>query len=110
MADDRIERDGIVWIEIGQAARLSRTKAAAIRVQIEAGTIPATLFGARLHIPLTAANRLKREAATMAKVRRLNTERKLPPARNPGVLTKEVQDVLPMSSGRAGRGWRGQKR
>lgn len=109
MSDDRMEHDGISWIEIGAAARHSRTKAVLIGPYIEAGEIPSLLQDGRTYIPLTAANRLKREAATMAMVKRLNRKRALPPARNPGVLTKEVQDVLPMSSGRAGRGWLGQK-
>lgn len=101
-----IDRDGATWVEIGQAASLSRTKAVIIGEQIEAGKIASLSIEGRTYIPLTAANRLKREAATMAKVKRQNRKRKLPPAHNYGVLTKEKQDVLPMSSGRRGRGWR----
>jgi hypothetical protein len=105
-----LNNEGVEWIEIGQAAKLSRTKAVAIRGQISAGSIPCLLRDGKTYIPLTAANRLKRENGTMLKVRRLNKAKKLPPARHFGVLVKNTQDVLPISSGRAGRGWLGKEK
>jgi hypothetical protein len=109
MPPETRSHDGVSWIEIKQAAKHSRTKAVIIAQAIEAGSIPSLEIEGKTYIPFSAANRLKREAATMAKVRRLNRSRQPLPARNPGVLSKEGQDVLPMSSGRAGRGWAGKK-
>lgn len=107
---ETIEQDGVSWIELKQAAKHSKTKAGIICEAIEAGSIEATQLEGKTYIPLSAAKRLKREAATMAKVKKLNGQRKLPPARSLGVLVKDAQDVLPVSSGRAGRGWVGGKK
>lgn len=84
-----VEHQERTWIEIGQAARLCRTKAVVIREHIAAGNIDALERDGRTFIPLAAANRLKREAGTMSSVKRLNKNRKLPPAGNFGVLAKE---------------------
>ena len=107
MPTEPIERDGISWIEIGLAAKRSRTKAVAIREDIEAGRIACRVEDGKTFIPLGAANRLKREAGLMTQVANANKKRVLPPANRPGVLTKEKQEVLPMTSGRKGRGWIG---
>jgi hypothetical protein len=101
MPKSTIMSDGIEWVELRQAAKLSRTKSVLIEEQIRAGTIPSFGRDGKAYIPLTAANRLKREAATMIKARKLNKNGSLPPARRFGVLVKDTQDVLPMSSGRA---------
>ena len=106
-----IEQDGIRWIEIGQAARMSRTKAAVIRDAVGAGSIPSIHLDGKTLIPLTAANRLKREASLMISVqRKTRIGDTLPPAgARPGPhAAREKQDVLPISSGREGRGWKGQ--
>jgi hypothetical protein len=102
--------EGVDWIEIGQAAKLSRTKAVVIREQISAGSIPCLISEDRTYIPRTTANRLKRETGTMLKVKKMNKSDKLPPARRFGVLVRDTQDVLPISSGRTGRGWLGQEK
>jgi hypothetical protein len=106
---NQVEHEGVTWIEIGAAARLSKVKAAAMGDEIAAGKIQSHNEAEWTYIPLSAANRLKREAGLMAKVKRLNKKRTLPPARNPGLHTDQTQDVLPISSGRSGRGWLGQK-
>jgi len=62
--------DGVCWIELGQAARLSRTKMAAILAAVEQGIIRALDIDGRVHIPLSSANRLKREAITMQSIKR----------------------------------------
>ena len=106
-----IERDGIDWIEIKQAAKLSRTKAAIIGEMIEAGTIPSIAIDGKTYIPLGAANRLKRETAFMRSVnRKTRIGDTLPQSgrTGPSSAHREKQDVLPMSSGRASRGWKGQ--
>jgi hypothetical protein len=102
-----LQHEGIEWIELGQAAKLSRTKAVVISEQIAAASICCHVQEGRTYIPLTTANRLKRETATMLKVKRLNKAKKLPPGRNFGVLVKDTHDVLPISNGRADRGWLG---
>jgi hypothetical protein len=109
MPTETIDRNGIAWIEIGRAAKLCRTKATTIGEAIETGSIASHQEAGKTFIPQTAANRLKREAALMVRVKRMNQKRVLPPAHNYGVLSKGTQDVLPMSSGRGGVGWLGQK-
>lgn len=84
-----------MWIEVGQAARLSRTKAVAIKEEIAGGRIQALEFDGRTCIPVAEANRLKREAAVMISVNRLNKNRELPPSRNFGVLAKESMTWFP---------------
>lgn len=107
---DKVEQEGITWIYIGAAARHSRVKATEIQNLIEGGKVQSAEIEDRTFIPFSAANRLKREAATMAAVKRLNAIPNPPPAHNYGVHTPRTdQDVLPMSSGRRGRGWAGQK-
>ncbi len=110
MPPQTLEQNGISWVEIKQAAKQSRTKATVIGEAIASGSLRSLESKGQTYIPLTAANRLKREAATMAKVRKLNRERKLPPASDFGVLVKDTREVLPMSSGRGGRGWLGQRK
>lgn len=110
MPPETIERDGVEWLEIGQAAKLSRTKAAVIREAVDAGSIPSIEAEGRHYIPMGAANRLKRETAFMRSLERksrigdtLGTGGRQGPLSAP----REKQDVLPMSSGRTGRGWKG---
>lgn len=105
-----LTRDGLEWIEIKTAAKFSRTKTAVIQEQVDRGSILSISIDGRTHIALSAAMRLKSEAKTMAEVKRLNRKRVLRPARNFGMLVKDTQDVLPMSSGRGGRGWLGQRK
>ena len=109
MPPETRDHDGITWIEIKRAAKHSRTKAVSIAAAIEAGAVPSLELDGNIYIPMSAANRLKREDGTMAKVRKLNRVRRPLPGKNPGLLTKEKQEVLPISSGRGGRGWSGQR-
>lgn len=108
---ETITHDGRAWIEIGAAARLSRTKVTAIEVMIDGGAIPAWDEGGKRHIPLSDAQRLKRETATMRAVERQRRAdfAPRPPGRTGPHAARERQDVLPMSSGRSGTGWSGQK-
>lgn len=109
---DEIVGDGIRWLEIGRAARHSRTKIVDIRLAIEAGTIAMLDRDGRTWIPLSVANRLKRETQTMLSLKRRNRiGDTLPPAGSrPGPqAARETQEVLPMSSGRGGYGWQGGK-
>jgi predicted DNA-binding protein len=107
MANEIMERDGIIWVEIGKAAKLSRTKAAIIRDAIEAGSILSVREDESTFIPATAVKRFQRESRLMAQVQRMNRKRELPPAGRYGLQSDQTQDVLPMSSGRGGRGWKG---
>jgi hypothetical protein len=110
MRPETINRDDVDWIEIGRAAKLSRTKAANIREAVDAESIPSIEVDGKHFIPLTAANRLKREAAFMRSVERTSKiGDTLGERTRPGPLSahREKQDVLPMSSGRAGWGWKG---
>lgn len=106
-----IRRDDIEWIEIGRAAKFSRTKAVAIGAQITAGTIRSHVEGGLTYIPISSAHRLKRETGAMLSVKRKAGKSDLsePPGRPGPHAARERQDVLPMSSGRAGTGWLGQK-
>jgi hypothetical protein len=58
------------YIYSGEAAGFSRTKAAFIREEIEAGTILSLTLDEKTHIPRAAAKRLSREAGTMQSVKR----------------------------------------
>jgi hypothetical protein len=111
MPPETWEQDGIWWIELKQAAKYSRTKATLIEQSIERGAIPVLEQDGKQMIPMTAANRLKRETSFERSVRRkTRVGDTLPPGggrAGPLSTHREKQDVLPMSSGRKGRGWIG---
>ena len=91
----RVQHAEKAWIEIGQAARLSRMKATAIREEIVGGLIESLELEGRTYIPLADANRLKRERGVMITVGRMNKKRQLPPSRSFGVLAKESMTWFP---------------
>lgn len=104
-----VEIDGIRWIEINRAAKFSATKATLIAKSIEDGSIDSEKIDGKIHIHLGVAQRLRREARTMMAVRKLaKTAPKSSATGRVGVLSahREKQSLLPMSSGRKGRGWK----
>jgi len=110
MEDDSFERDGVEWTEINRAAKLSRTKATIIAGHVSAGAIPSITIEGKTFIPVSAANRLKRETAFMQSIaRNSRIGDTLSPGSRLGPLSRhrEKQEVLPMPSGRKGRGWEG---
>lgn len=110
MPPETLEMDNVRWIELKQAAKFSRTKAALIAEAVEAGSILVLHHRGKTYIPMTVANRLKRETAFMRSVERTSQiGDTLPPGNRQGPLSshREKQEVLPMSSGRKGRGWLG---
>lgn len=111
MPPEAFEQNGIRWIELKQAAKHSRTKAVLIEAAIDKGSIPVLERNGQRMVPLTAANRLKRETAFERSVARTTKIGDTLPegGSRVGPLSKhrEKQDVLPTSSGRKGRGWTG---
>jgi hypothetical protein len=107
-----LRRHDIEWIEIGAAARFSRTKRIAIGAAITAGTLDVLAEQGKIFIRMSAAHRLKRESGAMRATERNSAIGDMVPAANirrGPHAARERQDVLPMSSGRSGRGWLGQK-
>ena len=107
-----IRRNDVEWIEIGAAARFSRTKKLVIQASIDAETLDALVENGKVYIRMSAAHRLKRETGALLLVKRRNrVGDTIPPANSRAGphAARERQDVLPMSSGRSGQGWLGQK-
>lgn len=96
-----IEREGINWISLSDAARRSGVKAVEIRSKIEVG-LPTCEVDGNTFIRLADANRFKREAATMRKASR---QGRLSRQASVGRKLRPEEPVLPMDCGRAGRGW-----
>ena len=110
MTAERIEREGVTWIKLGAAAKLSRTKATVIAEAIQNEAIPSLIVEGHTYVPLTAANRLKRETSFMRSVaRKTHIGDTVPANGRVGPLSahREKQQVLPISSGRRGRDWKG---
>jgi hypothetical protein len=116
---ETIEHDGRDWVEIKQAARYARFKAVLIEEQGRSGAFELLDLDGLTYVPLSAANKLKRETAAMRSIERQNRVerqrglkfghkgfRSAAPV-SPNV---QVQEVLPMSSGREGQGWLGQRK
>lgn len=104
-----VEREGIVWIAVGSAARRCGVLMAELRRMAEAGEVLSWDDGGTLRIARSAVMRLKRENAAMRAVKKLNAAPMGAPGRvGPHSAHREHQPVLPMTSGRGGRGWMGQ--
>ncbi len=113
MPPDTIEHDGRRWIEVRNAAKLSRMKAALIEEQACAGAFDLLERDGQRFILVSAANRLKRETATLRSVERKTRigDAVVAPGRiGPISAHREKQDVLPISGGREGQGWLGQRK
>jgi hypothetical protein len=105
--------DGVYWFRLEYAARLLGTTAAKLQQRVYAGTLAATQ---------TARGLVLVAEATVTEERRLKGRSGLPPAEKetPKLIDAErgvtgfyerpqESPVLPMSSGRDGKGWSGQK-
>lgn len=112
---ETIEHGGQQWVEISRAAKFTRVKAVLIEQHARDGQFALLERDDGMFIPLGAANRLKRETAAIRAIdRQTRSERmglkgKTNPQPRVGPISahREKQDPLPMSSGRAGRGWLG---
>lgn len=112
-----MEHDGRLWIEIGQAARMARLKAVLIEEQARGGRFDLLDLGGKRYIPLSYANRLKRETADMRAIDHVTKIEQTPqvgkehyqPRVGPYSAHLEKQQPLPMPIGRAGKGWLGQR-
>lgn len=103
-----IQIDGVRWVEIGQAAKFSRTKSAIILAAVDAKSISSVERDGKTFIQFAAASRLKRETAAMRTIKRNSAlGDTLPIGNRQGPISahREKQLPLPMSSGRKGRGW-----
>lgn len=70
MPDEPLKRDGVTWVALGHAARISKTKMVEIEAMIARGEISALSHDGRTWITLGTANRLKRETSTIRSIRR----------------------------------------
>ncbi|OYY89623.1 MAG: hypothetical protein B7Y45_11485 [Sphingomonas sp. 28-66-16] len=109
---DSIEINRIIWVRIGKAAQRSGVGVRKLRQLIDDRAIRSLQHDDELWIPESTILRLRRDrAATIP-----NANRKLgaygrPAESRDGPLSKaKDQQVLPMSSGREGQGWLGQKK
>jgi len=111
-AAESITHCGVPWVEIHRASKLSKVGVTALREMIARKAVRAHEESGTIYLPQSTVVRLKQNAASL----RTNPQRKLGyrstteanRANRPGPhAAREVQDVLPMSSGRAGKGWIG---
>ena len=113
---ETIEHGGRDWVEIKIAAKFARLQAILIEQMGRDSQFDLLELNGGTYIPLSAASRLKRETQTLRSIDRLSRKereigksvghrgfRSSAPI-SPGI---QVQDVLPMSSGREGQGWLG---
>lgn len=111
-APQTLELDGLTWVELHRASDLSGMGIRRIHEKIERNALRAREEGGFLYVSKPTVARLKGEARTTKRQkpklsysykRELTTRA---PHDGPHAA-REVQDVLPMSSGRAGKGWIG---
>jgi hypothetical protein len=113
-APQTLELDGLTWVELHRASDLSGMGIRRIREKIERKAIRARGEGGFHYVSEPTVARLKTEAgATKRKKPKLSYSYEWQATTRAPRLglhaTREVQDVLPMSSGRAGKGWVGGK-
>lgn len=98
------EIEGVRWIAVNLAAQYASKKADWLREQASLGLIPSLEIDGTLHLQYAALNRLMREWYVPKPPTLFGVG--LPTGRQgPISAHREKQDVLPMSSGRKGRGW-----
>lgn len=114
LAPRTLTLDGLLWVEIHRASALSRTGVRALKKMIAEDAIRSRSVAGVIYIPNSAVLRL-REHAEYSNPRprdKLRYRYKWEPRRSPRTgphAGREVQDVLPISSGRSGKGWSGPK-
>ena len=115
LAPKAVYLNRIKWIEIHRASTLARCGLRELRSMVAGEEVQSTEIDETLYVPESAVLRL-REKAEYANPRprdKLRYSYKGPPTGptriGPLSTARETQDVLPMSSGRAGKGWVGGK-
>jgi len=112
-----LEHDGRDWLELKQAARFTRVKAILLEAQGREGRFDLWENDGKLHMPLGVATRIKWETGSLRGIERMTAnERRENRSRNHVKVSGAIhrahldhQTDLPITSGRAGTDWLGQK-
>jgi hypothetical protein len=102
------------------AARYTRLKAVLLEQQGRGGRFELLEREGQVFIPLSIANTIRRETASLRSIERQTAKERGPDAEGRHLgraggpiaahIDRDRQNVLPMDSGRGGQGWLGQRK